>query len=60
VRNGLTEMRETTQYRDFAEECLRLAKVAKTEHERQVLHEMAETWSKLAEEADQRISNTPS
>jgi hypothetical protein len=53
-------MREATQYRDFAEECLRLAKVAKTEHERQVLHEMAETWSKLAEEADQRISNTPS
>jgi hypothetical protein len=42
-------MRASTQYRDFAEECLRLAKVAKMEHQRQVLHEMAETWTKLAE-----------
>jgi phage-related minor tail protein len=42
---------DINQYRDFAEQCLRLAKAAKTEHERQVLHEMAETWRRLAEEA---------
>jgi hypothetical protein len=42
---------DINQYRDFAEQCLRLAKAAKTEHERQVLHEMAATWKSLAEAA---------
>jgi hypothetical protein len=52
-------MRTSTQYREFAEECLRLAKVARTEPQRYVLHEVAETWKKLAEEADQRNSKSP-
>ena len=44
-------MQESTQYRRFAEECLRLAKEAATEHERKVLEEMAEAWK----EARRRI-----
>jgi hypothetical protein len=42
----------STQYREFAEECLRLAKQAEDEHQRNILREIAETWSKLAETAD--------
>jgi len=47
-------MQTSTQYRTFADECARLAKVAKTEHEREVLEEMAATWHMLAEEADRK------
>jgi hypothetical protein len=47
-------MQTQTQYRDFAEECDRLAKQAKTERESMVLNEMAEVWRSLAEEADRR------
>ena len=49
---GWPSMQEFTQYRRFAEECLRLAKEAATEHERKVLREMAEAWRKLAEESE--------
>jgi hypothetical protein len=45
-------MTTSTQYREFAEECLRLAKQANDARHRKVLEEMAEVWSKLAEEAD--------
>src|SRR2546427_5776781 len=51
---GLARMQTQTQYRDFAEECDRLAKQAKTERESMVLNEMAEVWRSLAEEADRR------
>ena len=47
-------MTGSTQYREFAEECLRLAKQAKDEHQREILTEMAKAWSKLAEEADKK------
>jgi hypothetical protein len=47
-------MRPSTQYREFAEECGRLAKQAKDEHQQKVLKEMAEVWSKLAEETDKK------
>ncbi len=53
-QGGLARMQTQTQYRDFAEECDRLAKQAKTERERMVLNEMAEVWRSLAEEADRR------
>jgi hypothetical protein len=36
-------------YEDFAAECERLAKEAKSEHHRAVLREMADAWRKLAE-----------
>ena len=45
-------MQTSTQYRTFADECRRLAKIAKTAHERMVLEEMAATWLLLADEAD--------
>jgi hypothetical protein len=37
------------QYREFADQCLQLAKLAKSERDREVLREMAEAWSRLAE-----------
>ena len=45
-------MHNSTQYRTFADECRRLAKAAKTAHERIVLEEMAATWQLLADDAD--------
>ena len=51
---GLFRMTSSTQYREFAEECLRLAKQAKDARQRTILKEMAEAWSKLAEAADKR------
>jgi hypothetical protein len=42
------------QYREFAEECLRLAAEAEHEHHRKVLKEMAEVWRKLADEAEKK------
>jgi hypothetical protein len=47
-------MQTSTQYRTFADECRRLAKAAKSEHERTILEEMAATWQMLAEEANQK------
>jgi hypothetical protein len=49
-------MQTSTQYRTFADECVRLAKAAKTERERKVLEEMATTWHMLAEEVDRKGS----
>ena len=48
-------MTSSTQYRAFAEDCLRLAKQAKDEHHRKVLEEMAEAWSELAKEDDKKL-----
>jgi len=45
-------METSTQYREFAEECERLATQAKTTPRRKILEEMAEVWRKLAEESD--------
>jgi hypothetical protein len=45
-------METSAQYSEFAEECDRLAKQAKTDDPRQILEEMAETWRMLAAEAD--------
>jgi hypothetical protein len=39
------------RYEEFAAECERLAKEARTDHHRAVLREMAEAWRKLAEAA---------
>jgi hypothetical protein len=44
----------SNQYREFAEECVRLAAQARDEHHRKVLKEMAEVWRKLADEADKK------
>ena len=47
-------MQTSSQYRAFADDCVRLAQRAKTEEERKILLEMAETWKQLAEEADRQ------
>ncbi len=52
LSGGLIWMTSPTQYREFAEECLRLAEQAKDDHHRNILKEMAEAWSELAEEDD--------
>ena len=44
------------QYREFADECRRLAALAKTADERKVLQEMETRWTQLAEEAEGRSS----
>ena len=44
----------SAQYREFAEECDRLAKQAKTDGERKILEEMAEAWRMAATEADKK------
>ncbi len=46
-------MRRSEQYRQFAEDCLRLASQANNGNHRLALEEMAEAWSNLAEEAEQ-------
>ena len=53
-RTRFVLMTGSTQYREFAEECHRLAARAKDEHQREILKEMAKAWSKLAEEADKK------
>jgi hypothetical protein len=50
-------MTSSSQYREFAEECLRLAKQAPDEHDRKILKEMAEAWRKVAEEANEELMN---
>ena len=47
-------MRSSEQYRQFAEECLRFAKQTNNGNHRQILEEMAEAWSTLAEEAEKK------
>jgi hypothetical protein len=48
LRGALIYMEK--QYREFAEECDRLAQEAKTDTHREILEEMAEAWRMLAAE----------
>jgi hypothetical protein len=50
--NGFFFMEPSTQYRQFAEECRRFARLAKTDEQRKILLEMEAVWTKLAEEAE--------
>ncbi len=50
-------METSAKYREFAEECERLAQQAKTERHRAVLLEMAAVWKELAE-AENTTSKT--
>ena len=45
-------MKHATQYREFAEECIRLAQQAKSGEERAMFDEMAADWLRLAEAAE--------
>jgi hypothetical protein len=45
-------METSAQYCEFAEECDRLAREAKTDGYRKILEEMAEAWRMVAAEAE--------
>jgi hypothetical protein len=47
-------MTTSTQYREFAQECARLAKEINNERHRAVLREMEAVWAQLADEAEER------
>ena len=47
---SLPPMENSKQFREFAEECGRLAQEASTEEQRRVLTKLAAAWSKIAEE----------
>jgi len=49
-----SSMETINRYREFAEECERLAKEAKSERHRAILQKMAETWRTLAAEAEKK------
>jgi cell shape-determining protein MreC len=46
----------SAQYREFAEECRRLAQLAQTAEERKVLQEMEAAWTKLAGEVERKAA----
>jgi hypothetical protein len=46
-------METSHDYRKFAEECRRLAKVAKDIEQKRALEQMAEAWLRIAREAQQ-------
>jgi hypothetical protein len=47
-------MTTSTQYREFARECARLAKEVTNEEHRAALKEMEDAWTKLTEEAEKK------
>ena len=49
---GCPGMETSTEYQQYAAECRRLAREAKTEQHRRVLEEMALAWETLAKEAE--------
>jgi len=53
-------METSKEYRNFADECERLAREIRTEHHRNILNKMAEAWRRLAEEEEERTSQQPS
>jgi len=53
---GLSPMTTSKKYRDFAEECERLAATVKDDRHSKVLEEMAAVWRMLAADADKAQS----
>jgi hypothetical protein len=52
---GLFNMHTSTPYREFAEECERLAAETDNPRHREVLQEMAKVWRQLAETAESEM-----
>jgi hypothetical protein len=51
-RKGWFHMDTSDKYREFAEECERLAKQAKSLQHQRILEEMARVWRQLAQELE--------
>jgi hypothetical protein len=49
-------MTSATEFRQFAEECLRSAELAKTEQERKAFLDMARAWTQAAVGTGERIA----
>jgi hypothetical protein len=56
---GFSDMEPSMQYRKFAEDCRRLAQLAKIDEHRKILREMEIAWVRLAEEAERRAVKDP-
>jgi len=55
-REGFLSMEKAEQYRKFAEECRRLALLVASAEHKSTLNQMADVWSRLAGEVEQRAS----
>ena len=51
---GLFRVEMSEKYREFAEECERFAKQAKSDRHSKMLHEIAEVWRNLADAAEKK------
>ena len=49
-------MRKIEDYRRHADECLAMSRRARTDEERKMLQQMAETWSLLAHDREEQIA----
>jgi hypothetical protein len=49
-------MSETDQFRQYAEEAMRWVRQSKTEKEKQVLIELARTWTQAAAKSERTIA----
>jgi hypothetical protein len=45
-------MSRAADYRKWSDECIRLAQTARTPAQRTMLHHIADTWQRLASDAD--------
>jgi hypothetical protein len=50
-------MQNPAKFRDYAEECKRLAKTARSDNDRAALLEIAEAWLACADEAERSSSS---
>jgi hypothetical protein len=50
-------MKQASEYRQHAGECLKLALSARSDQERQQLKQMAEAWERMALERERQIAN---
>jgi hypothetical protein len=50
-------MEKATDYRKHAAECMRLLRQVDQDDHRQMLQQMAQTWTRLAEEREKHIDN---
>ena len=52
-------MKTLREYREFAEQCDRLAQQAKTDHQRSTLKKIAKAWREVADQDDENVLSRP-